>query len=88
MVYAAGTAAVPGPNQNYAVAAGGYMEEMRIPVTCPICGRKAEFPLSDLKEGSIYQCPHCSLKLTLHGHMLAEIQESIERMLQEEAGKK
>ena len=45
------------------------MSEKELPVTCPLCGRKNNFPLEDLREGSILLCPFCKVKLTLHGHM-------------------
>ncbi len=55
------------------------MEEKKLPVTCPLCGRKNEFPLETLFEGSIFVCPFCKIKLTLHGHMWKEIQADIEK---------
>jgi hypothetical protein len=53
------------------------MNEKRLPITCPLCGRKNEYLLDALCEGSVIQCQFCRLKLTLHGHMLEDIQKEI-----------
>ncbi len=56
------------------------MEKDRLPVTCPICGRKNEFPVESLFEGSTIVCPLCNLKLRLHGHMWQEIQKDLAKL--------
>lgn len=53
------------------------MPEKRLAVTCPLCGIKNEVPLEDLKEGALFQCLRCRVKLNLHGHMWEEIQAEI-----------
>ena len=53
---------------------------VKIPFGCPICGRKKDYPVEDLVEGALLECPFCKLKLTLHGHMLQEVQEQIGRL--------
>jgi hypothetical protein len=49
-------------------------------VTCPICGRKAEYSMEALIEGSTMTCPFCRVKLNLHGHMWKEIQEEMAKL--------
>jgi DNA-directed RNA polymerase subunit RPC12/RpoP len=56
------------------------MEEKKLSITCPLCGRKSEFPVESLVEGSVLTCPLCKVKLTLHGHMWEEIQADIRRL--------
>jgi hypothetical protein len=56
------------------------MHKEHLPITCPLCGRKNEFPLEVLLEGSTILCPHCKLKLTLHGHMWEDIQGEIAKL--------
>ena len=56
------------------------MNEKQLPITCPLCGRKNQFPLDDLTEGSTLLCPFCKLKLTLHGHMWEHIQGEIAKL--------
>jgi transcription elongation factor Elf1 len=51
-----------------------------LPITCPICGRKKEYEVVALVEGARLECPFCGLKLTLHGHMLREVREEIEKL--------
>lgn len=53
------------------------MQDKHLPITCPLCGKKHEFPLESLKEGATLQCPRCQVKLSLHGHMWQEIQSAI-----------
>jgi transcription elongation factor Elf1 len=48
--------------------------------TCPVCGRKKDYPIDDMVEGAILECPHCTVKLTLHGHMLQEVQDEIKKI--------
>ncbi len=51
--------------------------------TCPICGKKKDYPVEALVEGATLQCPFCTVKLTLHGHMLQEVQEQIKKLQQD-----
>jgi hypothetical protein len=62
------------------------MEERSLPVTCPLCGRRSEHPLEDLKEGADMGCTFCGVKLNLHGHMWREIQEQIAGLKQKDSG--
>jgi hypothetical protein len=55
-------------------------EKMKLPVTCPLCGRKNEFPIETLVQGSILACPFCKVKLTLHGHMWEEIKADLQKL--------
>jgi transcription elongation factor Elf1 len=52
-------------------------EKTNLPFTCPVCGRKTEHPLEALVEGASLTCPFCKLTLTLHGHMLEDVQREI-----------
>ncbi|MGA2109285.1 MAG: hypothetical protein ABSH25_16765 [Syntrophorhabdales bacterium] len=56
------------------------MTAKRLPITCPVCGRKKEYPVETLVEGAHLECSFCGLKLTLHGHMLQEVQEEIRKL--------
>ena len=56
------------------------MQVRTIPFGCPICGRKKEYPVEEMVEGAVLECPFCKLKLTLHGHMLQEVQAQIEKL--------
>ena len=55
-------------------------EKIKLPFTCPVCGRKTEYPLDTLVEGAVFSCPFCKLTLTLHGHMLEEVQKEIQKL--------
>jgi len=55
-------------------------EEMKLPFTCPVCARKTEHPFEALVEGASLTCPFCRLTLTLHGHMLEDVQREIEKL--------
>ena len=46
---------------------------------CPVCGRKTDYPVSELVPGAVLTCPFCKLVLTLHGHMLEEVQREIRK---------
>ena len=50
----------------------------KLPFACPICGRKTDYPLTELKEGAVLTCPFCKLTLTLHGHMWQAIKKEME----------
>ena len=52
----------------------------RLPITCPLCGRKNEFPVETLAEGAVFTCPVCKVKLTLHGHMWEEIAADLAKL--------
>jgi hypothetical protein len=56
------------------------MSSKQLPITCPICGKKKEYPVEALFEGAPLECPFCGLKLTLHGHLLQEVQEEIKKL--------
>jgi hypothetical protein len=56
------------------------MNKNKLPVTCPLCGRKNEYSLEILFEGSVIQCQFCKIKLTLHGHMWQDIQTDIAQL--------
>jgi transcription elongation factor Elf1 len=54
--------------------------EQKLPFSCPVCGRKREYPVKDLVEGAVLNCPFCKLTITLHGHMLEDIQKEIQKL--------
>ncbi len=56
------------------------MKKVKVPFSCPICGRKTEYPSEDLIEGAVLTCSFCKLKLTLHGHMLEDVQKEIKKL--------
>ena len=56
------------------------MDIGQLPITCPLCGRKNEYPIENLREGAILLCPFCRVKLTLHGHMWEYIQAEIAKL--------
>jgi len=56
------------------------MTENSLPFTCPICGRKTEYPVGDMVEGASITCPFCKLTLTLHGHMLEDVHREIAKL--------
>jgi len=62
------------------------MNPEQLAITCPICGRKKEYPVDKLVEGAPLECPFCGLKLTLHGHMWREVDGEIKKLTR--AGKK
>jgi len=51
--------------------------EKTLSITCPICGRKYDKPVSELAEGADLVCPLCGVKLNLHGHMWKDLQNEI-----------
>lgn len=59
----------------------------KLSFTCPVCGRKKEYPIKELVEGALLECPNCKVKLTLHGHMWQEVQEEIRKLRKDRAGK-
>jgi transcription elongation factor Elf1 len=52
----------------------------RFPFTCPICGKKMDCPVAKLVEGDNLTCSFCKLRLTLHGHMLEDVQKEIKKL--------
>jgi hypothetical protein len=54
--------------------------EKKLPFVCPVCGRKTDRPVAELKEGAVLTCPFCKLTLTLHGHMLEEVKKEIGKL--------
>jgi transcription elongation factor Elf1 len=52
----------------------------KIPFACPVCGRKTNYFLDELKENALLTCPSCKLKLTLHGHMWEDVQREIKNI--------
>jgi len=53
--------------------------KLKLPFTCPVCGRKTEYPSGMLVERCSLTCPFCRLTLTLQGHMLEECQREIQK---------
>jgi uncharacterized Zn-finger protein len=53
------------------------MSEKVLEITCPICGRKYDKPVAELVEGADLLCPHCGVRLNLHGHMWQDVQNEI-----------
>ena len=56
------------------------MKDTKFPFSCPICGRKTDYPLTELVEGAVLTCSFCKLRLTLHGHMLEDVQKEIKKL--------
>jgi transcription elongation factor Elf1 len=54
--------------------------EKKLSFTCPVCGRSTEYPVVDMVEGAVLTCPFCKLTLTLHGHMLEDVQREIKKL--------
>jgi transcription elongation factor Elf1 len=54
--------------------------EKTLSFSCPVCGRKTDYPITEMVEGAIVTCPFCKLKLTLHGHMWRDVQKEIEKL--------
>ncbi len=55
--------------------------EKKLPFSCPVCGQKKEYPIDQLYEGAILDCPFCKLTLRLHGHMWKDVQNEISKLL-------
>jgi hypothetical protein len=60
------------------------MQKEQLPITCPLCGRKDEYPLDTLFEGATFTCTFCKLQLKLHGHMWEDIRKEIAIMRKNE----
>jgi transcription elongation factor Elf1 len=52
----------------------------QLPFTCPVCGKKTDRAIEELKEGATLICPFCNLELNLHGHMWKEVSAEIDRL--------
>jgi DNA-directed RNA polymerase subunit RPC12/RpoP len=59
------------------------MDSKQLTITCPLCGRRYERLIEELVEGMDLICPHCNVKLNLHGHMWADIQNEIAKLNEE-----
>lgn len=62
------------------------MKKDRLSITCPLCGRPDEHLLENLREGEDMVCPHCGVRLNLHGHMWRDIQDQIAKMNHDDSG--
>ena len=58
----------------------GFQMKTKLPFTCPVCGRKTDYLLAELKEGAVLTCSFCKLTLTLHGHMWEDVQKEIQNL--------
>jgi hypothetical protein len=56
------------------------MEDVKLPVTCPLCGRKSEYSLDGLVEGAQWKCQFCPTKFILHGHMWEDLRAEIAKL--------
>jgi transcription elongation factor Elf1 len=56
----------------------------KLPFTCPLCGKKTDRLVDELKEGASLICPFCNLELNLHGHMWEEVRAGIDKLVLEE----
>jgi hypothetical protein len=54
--------------------------EKKLPFVCPVCGRKTDYPITEMKEGATLTCPFCKLILTLHGHMWEDVKREIRKL--------
>jgi len=54
--------------------------EKKLSFSCPVCGRNADYVVSQMVEGASLTCPFCKLTITLHGHMLEYVQKEIQRL--------
>jgi transcription elongation factor Elf1 len=65
----------------------GRSGNLKFPFSCPVCGRKTEYLCAELVEGAVLTCSFCRLSLTLHGHMLADVQREIQKLKTNITGK-
>jgi transcription elongation factor Elf1 len=70
---------VENPFLEYGHKVKSHMEN-KLPFSCPICGRKKEYLVTELVEGAVLTCPFCKLTITLHGHMWKDIQKEIQKL--------
>jgi DNA-directed RNA polymerase subunit RPC12/RpoP len=54
--------------------------EKRLPVSCPVCGRKRDYDVEELHEGATLACPRCGLELNLHGCMWEDVKKQLEQL--------
>ena len=54
--------------------------DTKLPFSCPVCGRKKDYPVTELSQGAILTCPFCKLTITLHGHMWQDVQKEIKKL--------
>ena len=57
-----------------------FQMENKLPFSCPVCGRKKEYLVTELLEGAVLTCPFCKLTITLHGHMWQDVQKEIKKL--------
>jgi len=70
-----------GTAENLSLVSGHKAKmENKLPFSCPVCGRKKEYPITELAEGAVLTCPFCKLSITLHGHMWQDVQKEIRRL--------
>lgn len=69
-----------------ATAERGQVTVATLSFTCPICGWKKDYQVTDLVEGALLECPRCKVSLTLHGHMWEEVQQQIDNIRQGRSG--
>jgi hypothetical protein len=56
------------------------MKKEKLPITCPLCGRKGEYRIENLAENTFWKCLFCPTSLTLHGHMWEDIKTEIAKL--------
>lgn len=56
------------------------MENQKISFTCPVCAHKTDYPVAQMVEGAVLDCPFCKLTLKLHGHMLDDVRREIQKL--------
>jgi len=56
------------------------MKEEKLPFTCPLCGRKTDYPLAGLVDGASLACSFCKVRITLQGHMLEDVRKEIKKL--------
>ncbi len=54
--------------------------ENKLPFSCPVCGRKKDYLITEMVEGAVLTCPFCKLSITLHGHMWQDVQREIKKL--------
>lgn len=72
--------------RNEAFYGGSKDLKKKLPFACPLCGRKTDYPLRELVEGTVLTCPFCKLILTLHGHMWKDVQMEIQKLKEKGGG--
>jgi hypothetical protein len=63
-----------------ATAEGRRVMVETLSFACPVCCWKKDYPVDYMVEGAFLECPRCTVKLNLHGHMLEEVQEEIAKI--------